>query len=57
MYHAAESNAFAVFQYAAWPLDEVFRRVDPHVVARLFVIALFCVFPQLVLWLPQSMGN
>ena len=48
-------NVFVVSRYTKRPLDEVFRGVGPHVVAHLIVIALFCLFPQLILWLPQTM--
>ena len=48
-------NVFVVSRYTRRPLDEVFRGVGPHVVAHLIVIALFCLFPQLILWLPQTM--
>ncbi len=48
-------NVFVVSRYTGRPLDEVFRGVGPHVVAHLIVIALFCLFPQLILWLPRTM--
>ncbi len=48
-------NVFVVSRYTGRPLDEVFRGVGPHVVAHLMVIALFCLFPQLILWLPRTM--
>jgi tripartite ATP-independent transporter DctM subunit len=48
-------NAFVVARYAERPLNEVFVGVAPHVVAHLLVIALFCLFPQLILWLPGMM--
>lgn len=48
-------NVFVVSRYTGRPLDEVFRGVAPHVVAHLIVITLFCLFPQLILWLPQTM--
>lgn len=48
-------NAFIVARYAERPLNEVFLGVAPHVVAHLIVIALFCLFPQLILWLPSMM--
>lgn len=48
-------NVFVVSRYTGRPLDEVFRGVGPHVFAHLIVITLFCLFPQLVLWLPQTM--
>lgn len=50
-------NAFVVAQYTGRPLQEVFHGLIPHVVVHLCVIALFCVFPQLVLWLPATMGK
>ncbi len=48
-------NVFVVSRYTGRPLDEVFRGVGPHVFAHLIVIGLFCLFPQLILWLPQTM--
>ncbi|MCC7183795.1 MAG: TRAP transporter large permease subunit [Rhodocyclaceae bacterium] len=48
-------NVFVVSRYTGRPLDEVFRGVGPHVLAHLIVITLFCLFPQLILWLPQTM--
>ena len=50
-------NAFVVARYAERPLNEVFIGVWPHVVAHLIVIALFCIFPQLILWLPGMMAR
>ncbi|MDP1538120.1 MAG: TRAP transporter large permease [Burkholderiales bacterium] len=48
-------NVFVVSRYTGRPLAEVFRGVAPHVVAHLIVIGLFCLFPQIILWLPQTM--
>jgi tripartite ATP-independent transporter DctM subunit len=48
-------NAFVVARYANRPLNEVFIGVAPHVVAHLLVILLFCLFPELILWLPRTM--
>lgn len=48
-------NVFVVSRYTGRPLDEVFRGVGPHVAAHLLVIVLFCLFPQIILWLPQTM--
>lgn len=48
-------NVFVVSRYTGRPLDEVFRGVGPHVVAHLLIIVLFCLFPQIILWLPQTM--
>jgi tripartite ATP-independent transporter DctM subunit len=50
-------NAFVVARYAERPLNEVFLGVAPHVVAHLIVVALFCLFPQLILWLPSMMAR
>ncbi|MBI5720768.1 MAG: TRAP transporter large permease [Burkholderiales bacterium] len=49
-------NVFVVARYTGRPLAEVFLGVAPHVVAHLLLILLFCLFPQLVLWLPQTMN-
>lgn len=48
-------NVFVVARYTRRPLGEVFRGVMPHVVAHLFVIALFLAVPQIILWLPSTM--
>ena len=48
-------NVFIVARYTRRPVAEVFRGVGPHVLAHLIVIALLCLFPQLILWLPESM--
>jgi len=48
-------NVFVVARYTGRPLAEVFLGVAPHVAAHLLLIALFCLFPQLVLWLPRTM--
>lgn len=48
-------NVFVVARYTGRPLAEVFLGVAPHVAAHLLLIALFCLFPQLVLWLPHTM--
>ena len=47
-------NAFIVARVANRPLVDVFIGLWPHVLAHLFVILLLCIFPQLVLWLPQT---
>ncbi len=48
-------NVFVVSRFTGRPVAEVFAAVTPHVLAHLLVIALFCIFPQLILWLPQHM--
>ncbi len=48
-------NAFVVAKYTKRPLGEVFSGLWPHIFAHLFVVAMLCLFPQLVLWLPGQM--
>jgi tripartite ATP-independent transporter DctM subunit len=48
-------NVFVVSKYAKRPLDEVFAGVWPHVIAHLVAVALMCLFPQIILWLPSKM--
>lgn len=48
-------NCHVVARYANRPVMEVFHGIVPHFIAHLFVIALFLVFPGLVLWLPSQM--
>ena len=48
-------NVFVVSKYANRPLAEVFSGVWPHVVAHLGAVALMCIFPQIILWLPSKM--
>lgn len=48
-------NCFVVARYADRPLVEVFQGVMPHVVAHLLIIALFVIFPGIILWLPSRM--
>jgi tripartite ATP-independent transporter DctM subunit len=48
-------NVFVVSKYAGRPLEEVFAGVWPHVIAHLVAVALMCIFPQIVLWLPSKM--
>jgi C4-dicarboxylate transporter DctM subunit len=48
-------NCFVVARYTGRPLHEVFAGVMPHIWAHLIVIALFIIFPQLILWLPNKM--
>ncbi|NYT37828.1 TRAP transporter large permease [Allopusillimonas soli] len=48
-------NAFVVARYTGRPLAEIFWGVTPHVIAHVFIIALFVIFPQIILWLPSTM--
>ncbi|GLQ08010.1 TRAP transporter large permease [Sneathiella chinensis] len=40
----------------AIPLQDVFRGIGPFFVADVITVAVLLVFPQIVLWLPQTMG-
>ena len=48
-------NVFVVSRYTGRPLGEIFQGVMPHVIAHILVIALFVVFPEIILWLPSTM--
>ena len=48
-------NVFVVSRFTGRPVSEVFAAVTPHILAHVLLIVLFCVFPQLILWLPQQM--
>ncbi len=48
-------NVFVVARATNQPVAEVFRGVAPHVFAHLVAIAILTVFPELVLWLPNTM--
>ncbi len=48
-------NVFVVARVTNQPVGEVFHGVKPHVIAHLFALALLTVFPELVLWLPNTM--
>ena len=50
-------NVFVVSKYTGRPVGEVFLGVTPHVVAHIIVVAILIVFPQIILWLPSSMGR
>ncbi|MGF7158849.1 tripartite ATP-independent transporter DctM subunit [Rhodoligotrophos appendicifer] len=50
-------NAFIVSRYAKRPLGEVFSGLWPHIIAHLIVIAVLVIFPQLVMWLPNTTAN
>ena len=49
-------NAFVVARYSRRPLEEIFRGVLPFVVAFLMLISILAVFPEIVLWLPETMS-
>jgi tripartite ATP-independent transporter DctM subunit len=48
-------NAFVVARYTHRPLAEIFQGVMPHVVAHVLLIAFLVAFPQVILWLPNTM--
>lgn len=48
-------NVFVVSKYTGKPLEEVFAGVWPHILAHLAAVALLCIFPQIVTWLPSHM--
>jgi len=48
-------NVFVVARSAGQRVEEVFRGAFPYVVAMLVTALLFLIFPQIVLWVPQSM--
>jgi C4-dicarboxylate transporter, DctM subunit len=50
-------NAFVVARYTRRPLEEIFRGVLPFVAAFLIMIVVLTAFPDLVLWLPETMGR
>jgi C4-dicarboxylate transporter DctM subunit len=50
-------NVFVVSKYTGRPLGEIFRGVAPHVVAHLLVVLILVIFPQIILWLPSTMGR
>ena len=50
-------NTFVVARYSQRSLGEIFRGVIPFVIAFLVMISVLAVFPELVLWLPETMGR
>ncbi|MGD9863985.1 MAG: TRAP transporter large permease subunit, partial [Pseudodonghicola sp.] len=48
-------NLFVVSRATGQPVSDVVRGVVPHIVAHLILIAIIIAFPQLILWLPNSM--
>jgi tripartite ATP-independent transporter DctM subunit len=49
-------NVFVVARSAGMRVEDVFTGSWPHVFAHLVVIAVFFLFPQLILWLPSTMN-
>ena len=48
-------NVFVISKYTGIPTADVFRGSVPHVIAHLIAIGIFLLFPQLILWLPNTM--
>lgn len=48
-------NAFVISKYTGIPVGQIFRGSIPHVIAHLIAVALLIAFPELVLWLPNTM--
>jgi C4-dicarboxylate transporter, DctM subunit len=48
-------NVFVVARSAGRRVEEVFRGAFPYVIAMLLVALLFLIFPDIVLWVPNSM--
>lgn len=48
-------NLFVVSRATGQPVSDVVIGVIPHIIAHLILIAIMIVFPQIVLWLPNSM--
>ena len=48
-------NVFVVARYSGRSLEEIFGGIWPHVFAHLLLVALLCLFPALILWLPSTM--
>jgi C4-dicarboxylate transporter DctM subunit len=49
-------NVFIVARSTGMPVEQVFAGVLPHVVAHVLFVALLIAFPQIILWLPSTMG-
>lgn len=49
-------NVFVVSKSTNTPVGEVFHGVWPHVVAHVLLIVVMIIFPQIILWLPSTMG-
>lgn len=45
-------NVFVVASYTRRRVEEIFAGVTPHVIAHILLIAIFVLFPQIILWLP-----
>lgn len=50
-------NVFIVAKKTNQPVEQVFSGVWPHVVAHLLLITILILWPQIILWLPSTMGK
>lgn len=50
-------NAFVVARFSSIPVGAVFGGVWPHVLAHIVLVAVFCMFPEIILWLPSHMSD
>ncbi len=50
-------NVFIVAKKVGRPVEEVFSGVWPHVCAHLLLITALILMPQIILWLPNTMGQ
>jgi TRAP-type C4-dicarboxylate transport system permease large subunit len=49
-------NVFVISKYSGIPITEAFKGSIPHVIAHLILIAFLLMVPELVTWLPNTMG-
>ena len=49
-------NVFVISKYTRIPVGVIFGGSIPHVIAHLIAVAILLLFPQIVLWLPNTMG-
>lgn len=50
-------NVFVVARATGRPAEQIFRAVVPYIVAMLLVLLLFLAFPEIVLFVPETMGS
>ncbi|SFN72352.1 TRAP transporter, DctM subunit [Pseudonocardia ammonioxydans] len=50
-------NVFIVARATGRPPEQIFRAVVPYIAAMLLLVLLFTAFPQIVLWIPETMGG
>ncbi len=49
-------NVYVVSSVARVPVEDAFRGIRPFVVADLFILAILVAFPQISLWLPNTLS-